>query len=78
MHFSARDLLLDYICTVKYGAFFTIARPFLNRRNFFHDFFVLVLFQDEVKQLSNWKFFKRNRFGDRISPPKCILRNFED
>ena len=30
---------MDYICSVKYGAFFTIARPFLDTRNFFQDFF---------------------------------------
>ena len=33
-------LVLDYICSVKYGAFFTVARPFLDRRIFFHDFFL--------------------------------------
>ena len=27
-------LVLDCICSVKYGAFFTVARPFLDRRNF--------------------------------------------
>ena len=32
-------LVLDCTCSVKYGAFFTVARPFLDRRNFFHDFF---------------------------------------
>ena len=32
-------LILDYICNVKYGAFFTISRPFLNTRNFFHNYF---------------------------------------
>ena len=38
--------------------FFIVARPFLDRRNFFHDFFFgLVFFQDEVEQLSSWKFF---------------------
>ena len=43
-------LILDCICSVKYGAFFTSARPFLDRRIFFHDFvFVLVFFQDEVE-----------------------------
>ena len=30
----------------------------------FHDFFVLVHFQDEVKQLSSWKFCDWNRFGN--------------
>ena len=47
-------LVLDCICNVKYKAFFTIARPFLNRRNLFHDFFLLLIFfQDEVEQLSS-------------------------
>ena len=32
-------LVLDCVCNVKYGAFFTIVRPFLITRNFFHDFF---------------------------------------
>ena len=32
-------LVLDCICSVKYGAFFTVARPFLNTKFFFHDFF---------------------------------------
>ena len=39
MHFSARDLVLDCICNAKYGAFFTLARPFLDTIKFFHDFF---------------------------------------
>ena len=63
-------LVLDCIYIVKYGAFFTIARPFLDTRNFFMIFFVLVFFQDEVEQLSSWKVFKWNRFGNRISPPQ--------
>ena len=37
-------LVLDYICNVKYEAFFTIARPFLDRRNSFHDFFCTSVF----------------------------------
>ena len=65
-------LVLDCICSVKHGAFFTVTRPFLDRRNFFMIFLVLVFFQDEVEKLSSWKFFKWNRFGNRISPPKCI------
>ena len=66
------DLILDCICSVKYGAFFIVARSFLYRRNFFHVFFfVLVFFQDEFEQLSSWKLFKWNRLGNRISPPKC-------
>ena len=28
------------------------------------------LVEDEVEKLSSWKFFKWNRFGNRISPPK--------
>ena len=29
-------------------------------------YFILVSFQDEVKQLSSWKFFDWNRFGNRF------------
>ena len=36
------DLILDYICNIKYGAFFTIARPFFNTRKKIHDFLVLL------------------------------------
>ena len=32
------SLVLDCIWSVKCGAFLTIARPFLDTRNFFHDF----------------------------------------
>ena len=39
MHFSARGLVLDYICSEKYEAFFTIARPFLDTRKKIHEFF---------------------------------------
>ena len=49
-------LVLDCICSVKYEAFFTIARPFLIEENFFMISFVLVFSQDEVEQLSSWKF----------------------
>ena len=35
MHFSARGLVLDCICNVKDGAFFIVARPFLDTRIFF-------------------------------------------
>ena len=58
MHFSARDFGFSF---VKYGA-----RPFFKAHIFFHDFFVLVCFQDEVKQLSSWIFFDWNRFGNRF------------
>ena len=65
---------MDCICSSKYGAFFTIARPFLDTRiNLF--FLELVFFQDEVKELSSWKFFDWNRFDDRISTPKCNHSN---
>ena len=40
---------------------------FLRHKFFFMIFFVLVCFQDEVKQLSSWKFFDWNRFGNRFS-----------
>ena len=33
------SLILDCICNVKYRAMIIVARPFLDRRNFFHDFF---------------------------------------
>ena len=35
MHFSERGLVLDYICSVKYGAFCIVARPYFDSRNFF-------------------------------------------
>ena len=44
MHFSARELVLDCICSVKYEAFFIVARPFFDTRNFFHDFFSTSVF----------------------------------
>ena len=34
-----RGLILDFICIVKYGAFFTIARPFLDINFFLMNFF---------------------------------------
>ena len=43
MHFSARGLVLNCIYSVKYGTFFTIARPFLDTSNLFHDFFGTIL-----------------------------------
>ena len=49
------------IFLVKYGA-----RPFFKAQNIFHDFFLLMCFQDEVKKLSNWKFFDWNRFDNRF------------
>ena len=39
---------------------------------FFMIIFVLVFFQHEVEELSRQNFFKWNRFGNRISPPKYI------
>ena len=36
------------------------------RHKFFFMIFLLVFFHDEVKQLSSWKFFDWNRFGNRI------------
>ena len=30
---------MDCICSVKYGAFFAVARPILDRRKKFHDIF---------------------------------------
>ena len=40
---------------------------FLRHKFFFMIFFVLVCFQDEVKQLSSWKFLDWNRFGNEVS-----------
>ena len=39
---------------------------FLRHKFVFMSFFVLVCFQDEVKQLSSWKFFDWNKFGNRF------------
>ena len=39
---------------------------FLWHKFFFMIFFVLVCFEDEVKQLSSWKAFDWNRFGNRF------------
>ena len=40
---------------------------FIKHKFFFMiSFLVLVCFQDEVKQLSSWKFFDWNRFGNRF------------
>ena len=36
---------MDCICTIKYGALLTLARPFLDRRKKIHDFLVLVFFK---------------------------------
>ena len=40
---------------------------FLRHKFFFMIFFILVCFQDEVKQLSSWKFYDLNRFGNNVS-----------
>ena len=56
MHFSARGVYF-FLCKLwgKLRPFF--ARPFFKAQIFFHDFFfILVCFQDEVKELSSWKF----------------------
>ena len=64
MHFSAQDNSFFF---VKYGARPFFARPFFKAQIFFFMiFFVLVCFQDEVKQLSSWKFFDSNRFSNRF------------
>ena len=44
------------------GQGYSLQGHFLN----FHDFFVLVCFQDEIKQLSSWMFSDWNRFGNRF------------
>ena len=73
MQFSARDNSFFF---VKYGARPFFARPFFKAQIFFHDFFfVLVCFQDEVKQLSSWKFFDWNRFGNTFGNDVFELKN---
>ena len=68
MHFSAWDSSFFF---VKYGIRPFFARPFFKAQIiFFMIFIVLVCFQDEVKQLSNWKFFDWNRFGNDVSKLK--------
>ena len=54
------------------GHFSLLQGHFWIKEIFFMIFFVLVFFQDEVEELSSWKYFKWNRFGNRILPPKCI------
>ena len=51
MHFGARDSSFFFFFFCKYGARLFFARPFFR-----HNFFLLVCFQVEVKQLSSWKF----------------------
>ena len=65
MHFSAWDSSFFF---VKYGA-----RPFFKAQIFFMNFFVLVCFQDEVKQLSSWKFFDWKRFGNDVFEIKKLM-----
>ena len=36
------------------------------RHKFFFMIFLLVCFQNEIKQLSSWKFFDWNRFDNRF------------
>ena len=68
---------MDYICNVKYGAFITIARPFFDLRIFFHDFFgYLCAFKMKLKLFLVGRFFKWNRFSNRISIPKCNHLDF--
>ena len=67
-----RGLVLDCICSVNMEHFSLLQGHFWIEEFSFMIFFVLVFFQDEVEQLSSWKFLKWNRFGYRISPPKCI------
>ena len=63
MHFSPQDSSFFF---AKYGARPFFARPFFKAQIFFMFFFVLVCFQDEVKQLCSWKFFDWNKFGNRF------------
>ena len=63
MHFSARDSSSFF---VKYGARLFFARPFFEAEVFFVFFFFQLCFQDEFKQLSGWKLFDWNRFGNRF------------
>ena len=41
-------VVLDFICSAKYGAFFTIARPFIDIRISFQDFLDTSVFLDDV------------------------------
>ena len=64
MHFNARDSSFSF---VKYEAKPFYPKPFFKAQIFFHDvFFVLVCFQNKIKQLSSWKFFYWNRFDNRF------------
>ena len=74
MHFSARDSSFFF---VKYGARPLFARPFLRAQIFFRFFFVLVCFQDEGKQLSSWKVFDWNRFGNRFGNDISRLKKLQ-
>ena len=53
------------------GYFF--AGMFFRAQIFFHDF-LLVCFQDGFKQLSSWKFFDWNRFGNRFGTDVSRLK----
>ena len=63
MHFSAWDSSLFFV-NMGQGQF--LQGHFLWHKFFFMIFFLQVCFQDEVKQLSSWKLFNWNRFGDRF------------
>ena len=73
MHFSAQDSSFFF---VKYGARPFFARPFFKAQIFFMIFFALVCFQDGVKQLSSWKFFDWNKFGNRFGNDVFELKKF--
>ena len=63
MHFSARNSSFFF---VEYGARPFLEGHFLRHNFFFMIFFILACKQDEAKQLSSWKFFDWNRFGNRF------------
>ena len=68
-------LVLECICSVKYGAFFTIARAFLDTRKNFHDFFwYKCVFKMKFNNFLVEFLFYWNRFDNRISIPKYSLK----
>ena len=73
MHFSAWDSSFFFVKNEVRPYF---AMPFLKAQIYFHDFFLLVRFQDEVKQLSSWKFFYWNRFGNRFGNDVSRLKKY--
>ena len=72
MHFSARDS--SFFCKI-WGQGHFLQSHFVRHKKKFMIFFVLMCFQDEVKQLSSWKFFDWNTFGNRFGNDVFELKN---